>query len=201
MRSSEIDSLFQRAKQGDKDAYWTLYQEFVRRANIIINATIKATPKFTGFPEDFCDMIDELFFKTIKEYNFRYGPFSKYLNKALQWRLVTLIRKYIAETQIYRVDIAYDDIDAESIEQLADPNQSNMPTELAFDNFKAKIASPNRHKTLEQRQKDKILLLQYAGYSYKEICKYLKIPYSSLRRIVEDMRTDKDIMSIKLDLK
>ena len=201
MHSSDIDSLFQRAKEGDKDAYWTLYQEFVRRANIIAIGTIKSIPNYNGISDDFCDLIDELFFKTYKEYKPDKGSFSVFINSTLQRRLVGAIKKEIAEMKMYLVNIDYDNFDINCIEQLADPDQKPMPAELAIQNFKQKISSPNKHKTLNERIRDKVLLLQFAGYSNNDICNYLKISYSTLRRLQRKIRADKEINNIKLDLK
>ena len=201
MQSQYFDSLFVRAKNGDYDAYWKLYEEFVRRANIVIKSTIKNTSNYVGITEDFCGMIDDLYFKIIKEFVPEKGSFSAFINSVIRKRLIPAVRKEINLKQMYIADINFDDVDINSIEHIADPHQKPISAEIALKEFKLKIASPNTHKTQEERLKDKILLLEFAGFSYIEMTKLLKVPYSSLRRIAEEVRTDKDLKNIKLDIK
>jgi Fic family protein len=84
---------------------------------------------------------------------------------------------------------------------LADPDQQPMHKEIAHNNFKLKISSPNNHKRKDKRIIDKILLLQYAGYKNKEICKHLKMTYAQLRRYLDKMKNDDELINFKIDLK
>lgn len=201
MLKNRIDAFFHMASYGDKEAYSQLYKEFVKRANTIINSTIKTYSQFKGIAHDFCDVIDDLFFKAINEFGPEKGSFSSFVDYLLSRRLLPLVKKEVSDIQTYIADIDFDDEEVKTIDLLPDPNQSKMADEIAVKNFKQTIASPNSHKTQAQRTRDKVLLLQYAGYKNTEICKILNITYAQLRRISDKAKKDEDISNIKLDLK
>lgn len=201
MRNDPINAYFHLASHGEKEAYNSLYKEFVNRANKKIKNTTRANSNFLGFSGDFCDLIDELFFKAINEYGPEKGTFHSFVDFLLSRRLVPEVKKKIYLIQSYTMDIDFDDEDVNSIEYIQDPNHTSLTDDIAVLDFKQMIASPNAHKTREKRLRDKVLLLQYGGYKNKEICEILKITYAQLRRVLEKARGDDDLNNIKLDLK
>ena len=201
MHSSDLDVFFHLASQGDKDAYGMLYQKFIERANSVIFTTLRGSSNYKSITEDFCVLIDELFFKAINEYAEEKGLFSSFADWILARRLVPQVKKYINDMQTYVTNIDYEDEDIDCIELLADKDHNSMASDIAMNDFKLKIASRNKHRSREERLKDRILLLQYAGYPNTEICKLLNLTYSTLRRLSRDIKTDEDIANIKLDLK
>ena len=201
MQMSGFDDLFRFANSGDKDAYWELYQKFVDKAYTITIRTIKTTKNYPGIYEDFCGIIDELFFKAIKEYNPEKAPFSAFIDYILNTRLVMAVKKYLSELAIFTTDYIFDNSDIKSIELVGDPNQKTMPVELALRDFKARVASPNNKKSQREKLYDRVLLLQYAGYPNNEISRILNMSYSTLRRLLKEIKTDVSLNNIKLDLK
>ena len=202
MVKHDIDRYFHMATHGDNEAYKLLYKEFVNRANIVIHNTIKTNSKFTGIPADFCDVIDDLFFQAINEFEQEKKSFSAYVDYLFSHRLVGAVKTEIHRIQSYMTDVDYtDDEEVKSIELLSDPTQPSIQNELVLEDFKQTIASPNKHKPKNKRIRDKVLILQYAGFKNNEICKALKITYPQLRRILMKMEKDEEITNIKLDLK
>ena len=198
---SNLDKYFHMASHGDKEAYQLLYKEFVDKANSVVRTTIQNYSKFQGIPEDFCDVIDDLFFEAINEFEQEKKSFSTYVDYLLSHRLVGAVKSEIHRIQTYIADIDYDDSEVKAVELLPDPDHSSMAGELAIMRFKAEIATPSSHKTKEQRLRDRVLTLLYAGYKNKEICDKLNITYAQLRRVLEKIEDDEEINNIKLDLK
>ena len=200
MHFSEINAFFHLASQGDQEAYEQLYWLFVRRAKFIIRSTIELSSNFSGNPYDFSDLIDKLFFEAINNYEAERGQFCVYCDYLISKRLANVVKQTLYDDQIYRADMEYSD-DDQFMDRLADPDSNNMLSEIVIDDFKYKIASPNKHKSKERRIRDKVLMLQLAGYSNKEICQKMNMTYSSLRWLVDKARDDEDLINLKLDLK
>ena len=201
MQKNDIDTFFHMASHGDKEAYKMLYKEFLKRADYVVANTIKNNSNFQGFPRDFGELIDDLFFEAINTFTNEQKTFSSYVDYLLSRRLVYAVKNEIHMIQSYIADIDYDDEDVKTIELLPDPQQPSLQSEIAINDLKLIIASPNKHRTKDRRQRDKILTMKYAGYSNKEICDALKISYSQLRRILVKAEDDEEIANIKLDLK
>lgn len=201
MLKKQIDAYFHLASHGDNEAYKLLYKEFVGRANYVIKQTVKNNSQFRGFSGDFSDLIDELFFEAINGFEPEKKTFSAYVDYLFAHRLVGAVKSEIHCIQNYIADIDFEDESIKSIEMLSDPVQPSVQNEIALMNFEATIASPNRHKTKERRLRDKVLTLQYAGYKTKEICDALGLTYSQLRRILNLIKEDDEIINLKLDLK
>lgn len=201
MHTNDIDAFFHMASHGDKEAYKTLYGLFVERANKLVTATIKRNSNFRGFPGDFCGLIDELFLKAINDYETEKGTFSTFVNWLLDRRLRNAVLQEIIEIQAYTKTIDYADIDYDEIETLPDSDSMIITDQIALNDFKLKISTPNVHKTQDERQRDRVLLLNYAGYKMVEISQILNLSYSTVKRILDKAKEDEDLYNIKLDLK
>jgi len=201
MHKNDINKFFHMATHGDKEAYKLLYKEFVNRANLVVLNTVKNNSNFSGFPGDFCDLIDDLFFKAINEYEPEKRSFSSYVDYLFSHRLANAVRSEIHDIESYIADVDYEDENIKSIELLSDPQQPTLQNEIAMNNFKVLVASPNKHKSKDRRLRDKVLTFKYAGYNNQEICNKLNLSYSQLRRILVKAEDDDDIANIKLDLK
>ena len=201
MHTNDIDAFFHMASHGDKEAYKTLYGLFVERANKLVTATIKRNSNFRGFPGDFCGLIDELFLKAINDYETEKGTFSTFVNWLLDRRLKNAVLQEIIEIQAYTKTIDYEDINYDEIEALPDSESMIITDQIALKDFKLKISTPNVHKTQDERQRDRVLLLNYAGYKIVEISQILNMAYSTVKRILDKAKEDEDLYNIKLDLK
>ena len=201
MHCQNLDAYFHMAAQGNKDAYGVLYEEFRNRAFKIIRIAISQMSNLTGNPADFSEIVDEMFFKIINEYDWERGSFSNYVEYALNHRLIFKVQNELIEYANQYAIFAEEFEDNTVIECLADPNQRTIQSEVAVNNFKAYISSKDRSKTLKDRKRDKILLMQYLGYTYSEICKELKLTIGELRGYIKKIQEDEDIINFKLELK
>ena len=201
MSFANLDAYFHLASQGDTEAFEILYKEFVIRAKYTIKTTITTSTNYVNYPVDFSELIDEFFFKALNEFEPERGTFTQFCDYILTRRLFSRVKRKIYENQLLYADVSLENEEVDAVELLSDPNETSIISDIALTKFKYQIASPNIHRTSEQRLRDKILLLQYAGYQITDICKILKIPYSSLRREIEKFRTDEELINLKLDLK
>ena len=202
MVKHDIDRYFHMATHGDNEAYKMLYKEFVDRANVVIRNAIRINSKFMGIPNDFCDLIDDLFFEAINQFEQEKKSFSSYVDYLLSHRLGGAVKNEVHNLQSYMADIDFDDNEeVKSIELLPDPIQPSIQNEIAILDFKQAIASPNKHKSNERRLRDKVLVLKYAGLNNNEICKKLNLTYSQVRLILQKAEDDEDLSNIKLELK
>ena len=202
MHFINLDAYFHLASQGDTEAYKILYLEFVRKAKIITKATLKNPSNFPVIPEDFSDFIDVLFFRAINEYDGERGSFSWYVDYVISVRLEKRIKKAIAENPI---DYDFCDLDflqeSDCIDLLADPNQKPIVEDVAVSSFKYRLASPKEHRTRKEKMRDKIILLQYAGFKNTEIAKKLNLTINEFRGYLKGIKKDDKIVNLKLDLK
>jgi len=201
MHTNDLDAFFHMASHGNKEAYNSLYESFVKQANKVVVSTVKRNTNFKGFPGDFCDLIDDLFFKAINEFEPEKGPFSAFANWLFDRRLKNAVLKEIIDIQNFTKTTDYEDSEYNEIENLPDTKSSSITNQITLNNFELHICSPNAHKNNYTRRRDKVLALQYAGYNMNEISKILNLPYPTVRGILEKAREDDDICNIKLDLK
>lgn len=200
MHFSEINAFFHMASQGDTEAFEQLYNLFTRRAKFIIRTTIETSSNFSGIPDDFSDLIDKIFFGAINDYEAERGPFHVYCDYMISKRLSNIVKQKVYDDQTFRADIEYSDDDL-IIDRIADPDSSNLLNDIVVDDFRLSISSPNKYKTRDRRLRDKVLVLQLAGYSSKEICETLKITYSAYRWLMDKLKEDSELINLKLDLK
>ena len=202
MHCQSLDAYFYLATKGDDYAYYKLYEGFVSWCNFAIRSVVQKTSNFQGFSEDFSDIIDNLFFKTIRDHDDEKGSFTFFANYIIKTRLLPKVLDVVALIQNKCSDIdpllnnnhSFEDV-------LPDPNQKSIHHEIAINDFKCKISSPNNHKSKDNRVIDKILLLQYAGFKNAEICSYLNCTYSQLRRYLEKIKNDDVLINFKINLK
>ena len=201
MHYPKLDAYFHVAAHGNKEAYQKLYAEFKKRAETCIQVTVSQMANFIGNPVDFTDLIDILFFKVINEYDIKRGTFSNYVDYIFSHRLVFKVQEILISyaNQIADVDRMLDD--SKAIEALSDPNQRTIPDEIAIKDFKARISSPNKNKKFVERITDKVMTLQYMGFTNKEIRQLLKLTNSQLRTHIERIRNDKKVVNFKLEMK
>ena len=167
------------AAQGNKDAFDELYGQIVNRSTEIIYLELHKIPNLTGNLDDFSDYIDYL----------------------LNHRVAFKVQKDIIDgLSLYTsLDRSFDDL--KSIELLADPNQKPIPQDIAIKNFRYKLASANKPLNVKQRMRNKILLLQFAGYTYDEICKELHITKGELRGHIKKIKEDDELINFNLEMK
>ena len=201
MANNTFDLYFHLASHGNKEAYNLLYEAFIQKANLVVISTFKNNSKYMGFSDDFCGIIDDLFFYAINNFEPEKTSFSTFVDYLLYHKLVGAVKSEIHRIQTYVAEIDFDDNDVNGIELVSDPIQPSIQSEILIKNFQLSIASPNKNKTQKRRLRDRVLILQYAGYKNKEICEKLKITYAQLRRIYEKMKDDEELLNIKLDLK
>ena len=98
-------------------------------------------------------------------------------------------------------DELLEDEDFNVLDNIPDPNQLEVSSDLAINNFKYSISTPKRHLNQTERLQQKILLLQYAGYSNREICEKLKLTKAVLRYQIALIKQQDTMLNLKLDLK
>lgn len=202
MHYQSLDAYFHLAAKGDKYAYHQLYEGFVSWCHFSIKSSIQKTSNFIGFSEDFSDIIDILFFKTIRDYDEERGSFTFFASYTIKTRLIPKVLDAVAIIQNKCSDIdqllnnnhTFEDV-------LADPNQKPILHEIVTNDFKCKISSPGTRKSKDNKVIDRILLLQYAGFKNSEMCKHLKCTYSQLRRYLEKIKKDDYLINFKIELK
>ena len=201
MHFCKLDAYFRVAAQGNDEAYLKLYDEFRLRAKNTIITTINQNPNFAGNPEDFMDLIDKLFFSAINDYDAERGSFSGFVDYILTKRLANKVQNEIyAQLNTYApLDKSFDG--HSPIELIADPSQKPITSDIAVKNFRAQISSPAIHKTKVAKIKDRILLLQYAGYSIREICHELNLTMGQLRGYLKKIKEDDEIENFNLEMK
>ena len=201
MHFSKMDAYYHMASQGDPDGFEELYKEFTAKASNLIKIHIRSYQIYTRNPEDFSDIVDKIFFRIINEYDPERGSFSSFVEYIFGVRLAGRVKTMIFEllNLCDGIPQVIDEIvDADAI---PDENQTSYQTEIALSSFKLRIATPSSSKTRKERERDRIILLRYAGYNYQEICKIMKIDYNELRYNLELMKNDKEIANLKLELK
>ena len=197
-----LDAYFHLASKGDKEALNTLYQMFLESAQIEMYTAKKNSSKLLGIPEDFSIFLDDLFFSILNDYDPDRGSFRWYVSYVLEKKFSPKVKQSVVELQ--RNCVIRDEYPTEvifGIDDVPDPGQLELSSDLALDNFKCMIASPLKHQTKIERLQSKILLLQYAGYSKKEICDELNITRGILRYQLEQIRDGHTMINLKLDLK
>ena len=200
MHHADIDACFHLAAHGNKEAYQKLYNEFRRRAELRINIIVSQMTILSGNPIDFLDLIDSLFFKLINEYNYDRGSFSNFMEYTFSHRLTSKVQSVAFAYQNQIAAIGSNN-DFQTIETLADPTQRTIQEEIALKNFKTRISSPNRNKKLVDRTMDKILAMQYAGLSTKEICERLNLSPARYRNYIKKIQDDDRVINFKLEMK
>ena len=201
MHFTKLDAYFYMAAQGDPEAFEYLYEEFSVRAKNMIKIILSLSPNYARNPEDFYYLIDNDFCYVLNTYYPEKGYFSNYVDYFCKTRFAGRIKELLVDEVTNLADFDKNLDQMTSIERMPDPNQIPMSSELAISNFKYKIATPRKDKTNLQRITDKIILLQYAGFSNAEICKHLKMTYSQLRTVLSRIHEQRDIINLKLDLK
>lgn len=201
MHFSMLDAYFHMAAQGNKEAYDKLYQSFKNQALAVIGYTLKQIGNFTGNPSDFSDYVDILFFRAINEYEADRGSFCNYVDYILNIRVSGKVNNTVYEYLANCVAIKEETEDIKRIETIADPNQQTVASEVVINNFKSRISSPKIYGSAKERTREKVLLLQYAGYNNREICRELKISLGELRGHIKKIQEDGEIINFKLELK
>ena len=201
MHFSNLDAYFHMAARGNKEACEKLYQEFKSRAFKIIRIAINQISNLRGNPTDFTELVDDLFFKTINEYDCVRGSFTNYMEYMLNIRLMYKVQNELIEYANLYAIFSDEFEDNTPIECIADPNQPTVASEVAVKNFKSYISSRDRSKTLKDRRKDKILLMTYLGFTQKEICKEMRLTIGELRGYLKKIQEDEDVINFKLEIK
>jgi len=202
MHFSRMDAYFHLASHGDKQAYMLLYEEYHSRAESVTRITLSNYANSPVIPADFIEYVDFLFLKILNEYEPERGSFSWYTEYVLQTKLAGKITQVVGAAGSSRILLNdYGEDNYLSIEDFADPNQTPIASDLAIENFKYKIASPEKVKNKDAKIKNKILLLLYAGLKNTEICRKLNMTMGDLRGYLRRIKEDDDMINLKLDLK
>lgn len=202
MRFSRLDAFYRMASKGDSDAYNKMYSEFSLMCKRAILGTLRNYRKNTGISEDFYEYIDSLFVKIINEYNNSKGSFSTFCEYSVNQKITARISEEILSNK--HGHFSLDDIvveDKSYLDVVADEGILDLRTEVAVENFKYMISSPNRRLTKAQRLRNTLLKYRYLGYKDIEICDLMKITLSQLRNISKKIKEDEEINNFKLELK
>ena len=187
MHFSKMDAYYYLATQGDSEALSNLYKEFLQKAKQLTSTYLKSCPNYSGNPDDFWVFVDKMFFRMLNEFEPEKGQFCTFLEYVISKRIGGQVITELTNNASTYVDISGDMEGKGGIESVADPNQIPIISDIAMSNFKYQISSKSRSKTKTERMRDKILLLQYSGYSNLEICEYLKITYGQLRTYLKNI--------------
>ena len=196
-----LDAYFRLASRGDKDALKTLYTLFQESALIEMHSAKKNFSNFAEIPEDFCILVDDLFFSILNDYDPDRGSFRWYVSYVLEKKISLKVKQSVTSTQRHIKIIREEPEIVFGLEDTPDPSILDLSSDVAIDNFKCKIASPLKHQTKPERIQQKILLLKYAGYSLKEICRELNISRSTLEHQLKIIKRDDVIVNLKLEMK
>ena len=200
MHFSELDAYYHIATQGDSEAFNVLYKEFHHKAKNLVNL-IKNTGNYTGNSVDFDDLIDKIFYRILNEYDPERGTFSAYVEYVLGNRFSANVRSIFITNQATYAPLEEVIEDLPPLETLPDPNQIPMSDDIAINQFKLRISSKGKSRSFSNRMRDRIVILQYAGYKNTEICEILNITYSQLRTHLTYIKNHEDVVNLKLELK
>lgn len=201
MQFSKLDAYFHLSAHGDKKTFVLLYKSFASRCEKFVRHIVRQIVNLPGIPVDFAEMIDDLFFKIINEYDFSRGSFSYYVEYVLNIRFSVKLQRVVISVQNSLAFEFFDEKELPLVESTADPNQMPIVSDIAIDNFRAYIASPKRFKRKEDKIKNDVILLLYAGLSNLEICKKLDLTRGEFRGYMKRINEDQSIENLKLDLK
>ena len=202
MHFSAIDAYHHLAAKGDPEAYTKLYLDFTKKARRIIKTAISSFKNYQENPGDFSEIVDIMFFKTLNEYAQERGSFSAFQDLVLTKRLAYKVQlKLINESNMYAPLDQDVDEEFEMIEAIPDPNQIPHMTEAVIKKFKHKIATPNSHRTEEERFRDRALLLLMAGYKNVEIARILNLSLGEFRVKMSKLFDDPEVINLKMELK
>ena len=201
MHYKNLDAYYYLASQGDREAYYELYRGFKKRAYALIRLTLYQMTNFTENPVDFSDFIDTTFFRAINEYGKEKGSFTYYIDYILKVRIPAKLQTEIVDYSNLYAQCDFRSDEAKAIELMADPNQQSMQSEVARSRFKASISSSMRTMSNVEKLRNKILLLQYAGYNNREISRKLNIPLGELRGHLDKIKKDRRVVNLKLEMK
>ena len=200
MHFSELDAYYHIATQGDSEAFNVLYKEFHNKAKNLVNL-IKNTGNYSGNPGDFDDLIDKTFYRILNEYNPERGTFSAYVEYVLGNRFSINAKSIFITNQATFAPLEEIVEDSTPLESFPDPNQIPMSDDIAINQFKLRISSKGKSRSFSDRIRDRIVILQYAGYKNTEICEILNITYSQLRTHLTYIKNHEDVVNLKLELK
>ena len=201
MHYKNLDAYYYMASQGDKEAYYELYRAFKKKAHALIRITLNQMSNFTENPVDFSDYIDTLFFRAINEYGKEKGSFTYYIDYILKVRIPGKIQAELVDYANLYAQYEFSSDEAKAIELMADPSQQSMQSEVARSRFKASISSSMRKMSNVEKLRNRILLLQYAGYNNREISRQLNIPLGELRGHLDKIKKDRRVVNLKLEMK
>ena len=201
MHFINLDAYFYMVTQGDQEAIKVLYNLYLKRATKLLKMCLDSDANYAENTEDFSLLTDKLFFEMLNEYDPEKGAISSFLEYKINNKLFPQVISHLA-VHVNRY-IRFEEIfsDCDIVENISDPKQTSIQTDIVVKNFKYRIASKTRNKSNRERTRDKVLLLQYAGYTNTEICQVLGLSYSQLRTYIKNMQKDKAIVNLKLELK
>lgn len=201
MHLLNADAYFHLASKGNKEALNTLYDIVIKRAHYIIKSKLRNSPKFSGNPDDFSNLVDKYFFQIINDYDSSRGSFSNYIDFVLETRLSAKVESNLISQAMLYAPLGNEEEDSSSLEWFADESETGMPSTIAMNSFKQMISSPSLKMGVEERIHQRIMMLQYAGYKNIEIAKILKITPGELRGHIKRIQEKDEILNLKLDLK
>lgn len=202
MAFPNLEALFYMASKGDKEAFILLHEEYVKKALLIIQDATHNMSKSLEIRVDFDDLIEDSFIKINNDYDAHRGSYTWFMRRFLSYKILDRIKNANTSGN-FEVD-SLDDVDETGkshVESLEDVEQLPMGTQIAMSNFKYQISSPKARQTRNEKARQRILLLRYAGFSDREICKELKMTLGVFRGLIRKMEEDEELLNFKLDLK
>ena len=199
---SKLEAYYYLSSLGDKDAYNTLYENFVNKARTEVAQAGFFVSKHPEISAHFVDFVDELFFDTINDYQKEKCSFNHFCDYILKTRLVKQIGKLYCEWTKSNSAIDYETAElAVADTEFTDPNVKTLREDVEINYFRYRLASRTKNLTMKERRRQKIILLIYAGFKANEIREKLNLTKSQLRTEIEKIKKDEDILNLKLELK
>lgn len=197
-----LDALFYMSSQGDKEAFKTLQKQFERKISYSVYLERFKMVTNSQIPQDFNIFVDDLFVKAVNDYDPNRGSFSWFTKIFLELKISNKINEPSLKNkvEIYSLDNV-DDEGRREIDQISDDSCGSMCSEIAVNNFKYMISSPNNKLNKEERIRNKVLMMKYAGYTDLEISKALKVSLGILRGIIKKYNEDDYVINFKMELK
>ena len=198
---NNLDAYFHLATHGDSKALNLLLEEFNSRLKDISITNGISEAKYGEFVANFGEDIESLFMKMINDFDTSKGSFNVFISYVCKRRMIPAIQKWLFEECNIFTDLDLELAELASAQKQIGEDDVSLRRDMEIKKFRWSIASKSHAMTQDKRLLNKIILLTYAGYKAKEICEKLKISRGKLRHMQEKIKSDSDIMNLKLELK
>lgn len=199
--STKYDKLFEHAKS-NAGYFKELTKELIEMGKKMAISIIQKNGLRYITVDDVEDYILDIIWYIYANYDEKETSFSEFSKYVMYKRLVSkMIDSYVARSMVIgSLDDVTDD-GTPILELIEDTNLKHIPDDISFDEAHLKICSPKSSDSNTQRTKKRVYNLINAGYSSKEIKKFLKINESQLRYLLKLINEDIKNVQNKIDCK